>query len=84
MKSYVLDRSVALPAACAPVAASRVVPAAVAAWLSQAHQAFLPAQPGKALPTVESEGTTGFAGMGIRIRNKQTDVRGVPPRGRPI
>lgn len=31
-----------------------------------------------------SNGTTGFVGEGIQVHSKRTDLRGVPPRGRPV
>ena len=30
------------------------------------------------------EGTSGFTGNGIQVAKKRMDVRGVPPRGRPV
>jgi hypothetical protein len=81
MKFYPELASVALPAALVPAAQVGSVPAT--AVLPQMHQAV--GQPGLARPsTAVNEETTGFAGMGIRLTDKRTDVRGVPPRGRPV
>jgi hypothetical protein len=81
MMTYRNVASMALPAALVSARVARVAVAPAVAALPQVHQA-----PATLvwLITSGTEGTTGFVGMGIRGSEERTDVRGVPPRGRPV
>ncbi|MEV4542895.1 hypothetical protein GA0070609_0232 [Micromonospora echinaurantiaca] len=81
---YINERPAALPAAVAPLSAVRVAVAATRPSAPQVHQ--VEAQAELILATVPNgvQGTSGFTGMGIDGAKKRTDVRGVPPRGRPV
>lgn len=68
-----------LPAALVTVPAAQVRPLSAAA-LPRVYHAPTQAEP--ALAPIP--GTTGFAGMCIQVSAKRSDVRGVPPRGRPV
>ncbi|KIR63155.1 hypothetical protein ABUL04_03430 [Micromonospora harpali] len=84
MEIYINERPLALPAAVVPLSAVRVAPAArpSAPW---AHQVRVQAELNLTVaPLTEAEGTSGFTGMGIDGAKQRTDVRGVPPRGRPV
>ncbi|SBT50944.1 hypothetical protein [Micromonospora narathiwatensis] len=84
MEIYVYERPAALPAACAPLSAVRVALAARPS-VPQVHQVQVQAELNLTVaPLAGIEGTSGFTGMGIGGANKRTDVRGVPPRGRPV
>ncbi|BCB85128.1 hypothetical protein [Phytohabitans suffuscus] len=87
--SYTIERPSALPAVFAPVsAAAAALPLGLAAVgvprLTQVHQV-------QADPMVRAEawingggdGTSGLAVKGVPAK-KRLDVRGVPPRGRPV
>ncbi|MFD2767359.1 hypothetical protein [Micromonospora eburnea] len=83
-KTYVYERPAAMPAACAPLSAVRVALAARPS-VSQVHQVQVQAELNLLMAALaEVEGTSGFTGMGIVGAKKRTDVRGVPPRGRPV
>jgi hypothetical protein len=85
---YTIERPSALPAVCAPVsAAAAALPLGLAAadvpQLTQVHQ-------GQADPVVRTEaringgyGISGLTVKGVSAKQRQ-DVRGVPPRGRPV
>jgi hypothetical protein len=83
MEIYINERPSALPAV-APPSAVRLVLAADAAQLPQVHQVPAQAELVQAMESTGSNGTTGFTGKGIQTSNKRVDVRGVPPRGRPV
>ncbi|MBB5824478.1 MULTISPECIES: hypothetical protein [Micromonospora] len=84
MEIYTNERPLALPAAVAPLSAVRVVPAARPS-APQAHQVQVQAELNLTVaPLTGAEGTSGFTGMDIEGAKQGTDVRGVPPRGRPV
>ncbi|MEU8260111.1 hypothetical protein AB0C02_05750 [Micromonospora sp. NPDC048999] len=83
MEIFIYERPAAMPAAYVPLSAVRVALAARPS-VSQPHQAQVQAELNLAVaPLAGIEGTSGFTGMGIGAK-KRTDVRGVPPRGRPV
>ncbi|MFE9688304.1 hypothetical protein [Micromonospora sp. NPDC005806] len=84
MEIFTYERPAAMPAACAPLAAVRVALAARPS-VPQVHQVRVQAELNLTVaPLTGIEGTSGFTGMGIGDVKKRTDVRGVPPRGRPV
>ncbi len=84
MEIFTYERPAAMPAACAPLSAVRVALAARPS-VSQPHQVQVQAELNLAVaPLAGIEGTSGFTGKGIDGVTKRTDVRGVPPRGRPV
>ena len=83
MQSYVNKRPSALPAIVAPSAAW-VMPAADAAQLPQMRQAPARAEFAPILVCAGVHEVSGFAGAGIPAGKTRLDVRGVPPRGRPV
>jgi hypothetical protein len=95
MEIYTYQRPAALPAACAPTWAGRATLTASAVratltadprFVSQAQQAHAQSELTLALApagTNSTNGTFGFAGKDI-LTSKRMDVRGVPPRGRPV
>lgn len=84
MKIFTYERLAAMPAACAPQSSVRVARAARPS-APQVHQAQVQAELNLTVaPLAEFEGTSGFTGMGIGVVKKRMDVRGVPPRGRPV
>ncbi|HEX5540212.1 MAG TPA: hypothetical protein VFX60_01410 [Micromonospora sp.] len=84
MENYLTECRMRLSAASAPVSAAPAILAADAVRFRMVPHALAQAQPVLALTVVGSNGTTGFMGEGIRGSEKRTDVRGVPPRGRPV
>lgn len=81
---FTYERPAAMPAACAPLSAVRVALAARPS-APQVHQVQVQAELNLTVaPIAGVEGTSGFTGMGIGDVKKRTDVRGVPPRGRPV
>ncbi|WP_089155380.1 hypothetical protein [Micromonospora sp. NBS 11-29] len=83
METYTYERPAAMPAARFPLSAVRVALAARPS-APQVHQAQIQAELNLTVaPWHGVEGTSGFTGMGIDAK-KRTDVRGVPPRGRPV
>ncbi|TDC49224.1 hypothetical protein E1258_27295 [Micromonospora sp. KC207] len=84
MEIYTNERPLALPAAVAPLSAVRVALAARPS-APQVHQVRVQAELKLTVaPLTGAEGTSGFTGMGIDVAEQRTDVRGVPPRGRPV
>ncbi|MFC0006910.1 hypothetical protein [Micromonospora siamensis] len=84
MESYTYERPAAPLAAVAPLSAVRVALAA-RPWAPQAHQVQVQAELNRTLvPTAGFNGTSGSTGKGIDVATKRMDVRGVPPRGRPV
>lgn len=84
MEIFTYERPAAMPAACAPLSAVRVALAARPS-VPPVHQAQVQAELNLTVaPLAGIEGTSGFTGMGIDGAEKRTDVRGVPPRGRPV
>lgn len=84
MESYIYERPSAPLAGLAPMSAARVVPVADVPWRPQVHQVQAQFERVLAPVSLGVNGTSGFTGMGIQLSNKRTDVRGVPPRGRPV
>ncbi|MFI9639434.1 hypothetical protein ACIG87_05085 [Micromonospora sp. NPDC051925] len=85
MEILTYERPAAMPAAFAPPSAVRVAPAAARPSNPQVHQVSVQAELNlTAAPTAGAEGTSGFTGLGIDVAKKRMDVRGVPPRGRPV
>jgi hypothetical protein len=55
------------------------------AQVPQVHQVQIQAELVQALGSAGTKGTSGFMGKGsLTPVNRGTDVRGVPPRGRPV
>jgi hypothetical protein len=86
MEIYISERPSALPAGYAPMSAARVILAADLPSGPRAHQAQaqVKAELILAVASTGNNGTTGFTGDGIQTSTKRMDVRGVPPRGRPV
>ncbi|MEU7619755.1 hypothetical protein AB0M91_16885 [Micromonospora rifamycinica] len=85
MEIFTYERPAAMPAARAPLSAVRVAPAVLRPSIPQVHQVSVQAELNLTVaPTAGVEGTSGFTGLGIGVVNKHMDVRGVPPRGRPV
>ncbi|MFG1676521.1 hypothetical protein [Micromonospora sp. NPDC049282] len=83
MEIYIYERPAAMPAAGVPLSSVRVALAARPS-APQVHQAQVQAELNLTVAPLNGvEGTSGFTGMGIGAK-KRTDVRGVPPRGRPV
>ncbi|MFI5832518.1 hypothetical protein ACIA5A_02435 [Micromonospora sp. NPDC051300] len=83
MEIYIYERPAAMPAAGVPLSSVRVALAA-RPWAPQAHQVQVQAELNLTVAPINGvDGTSGFTGMGIGA-DKRTDVRGVPPRGRPV
>lgn len=84
MEIFTYERPAAMPAACAPLSAVRVALAARPS-VPQVHQVQVQAELTLTVaPIAGTEGTSGFTGKGIGVAKKRMDVRGVPPRGRPV
>ena len=84
MEIFTYERPAAMPAACAPLSAVRVALAARPS-VPQVHQVQVQAELNLTVaPIAGAEGTSGFTGKGIGVAKKRMDVRGVPPRGRPV
>ncbi|MEU0549160.1 hypothetical protein [Micromonospora sp. NPDC005979] len=83
MKIFTYERLAAMPSVCAPLSTVRVALVATRPWASQVHQVQTELNLTVA-PNAGVQGTSGFTGMGIDGAKKRTDVRGVPPRGRPV
>jgi hypothetical protein len=81
---FTYERSAAMPAALAPLSAVRVALAAARPSVPQVHQVQVQAELTLTVAPIGVEGTSGITGMDIDGANKRTDVRGVPPRGRPV
>lgn len=83
MKIFTYERLAAMPSVHAPLSAVRVVLTATARpSVPQVHQ--VQAELTLTVAPVGVEGTSGFTGNGIRVAKKRMDVRGVPPRGKPV
>ncbi|MFG3707331.1 hypothetical protein ACGF7U_21755 [Micromonospora sp. NPDC047670] len=81
---YINERPAALPAAVAPLSAVRVALAAARPSVPQVHQVEAQAELILATAPNGIQGTSGFTGKGVDAASKRMDVRGVPPRGRPV
>ncbi|TDC25105.1 hypothetical protein E1211_31240 [Micromonospora sp. 15K316] len=85
MEIFTYERPAAMPAARAPLSAARVALAVKRPSVPQVHQVEAQAELILAAALNGLRGTSGFTGMGIDgVQKKRTDVRGVPPRGRPV
>jgi hypothetical protein len=90
MEIYLNERPSALPAGLAPLSTVRTLLTVATPWVSQAHQAqvqaeLIQAELVQAAASAGTNGTSGFTGgEGIQLSKKRMDVRGVPPRGRPV
>lgn len=84
MEIYLTVRPAALPAALAPTSGVRVLRQADAPLRPQAHQVPSQAELVQAPESAGNKGINGFTGRGIPSSVKRMDVRGVPPRGRPV
>ncbi|MEU7589451.1 hypothetical protein AB0A95_24525 [Micromonospora sp. NPDC049230] len=82
MKIFTYERLTAMPSVCAPLSAVRVALAAARPSVPQVHQ--VQAELILAVAPTGVDGTSGFTGMDIQGVKKRTNVRGVPPRGRPV
>ncbi|MEU1586382.1 hypothetical protein [Micromonospora sp. NPDC005710] len=82
MKIFTYERLTAMPSACAPLSAVRVALAAARPSVPQVHQ--VQAELTLTVAPAGVEGTSGITGNGIRVAKKRMDVRGVPPRGKPV
>ncbi|WP_425271130.1 hypothetical protein [Micromonospora arborensis] len=71
-----------MPSVCAPLSAVRVALAAARPSVPQVHQ--VQSELTLTVAPTGVEGTSGFTGNGIRVAKKRMDVRGVPPRGKPV
>ncbi|MFU8852454.1 hypothetical protein ACNAW0_15920 [Micromonospora sp. SL1-18] len=84
METYIYERPAAMPAAYVPLSAVRVA-LATRPSVPQVHQVQVQAELNLTVaPLAAIEGTSGSTGLGIGSAKKRTDVRGVPPRGRPV
>ncbi|GIJ26043.1 hypothetical protein Vqi01_12050 [Micromonospora qiuiae] len=95
MESYIYQRPTALPVAVAPLSAALTVAvaplsvgranvAAARPWAPQAQRVEVQAELILATTPTEFQGISGFTGKGADGVSKRMDVRGVPPRGRPV
>ncbi|MEW2381674.1 hypothetical protein AB0873_06225 [Micromonospora sp. NPDC047707] len=81
---YMNERPAALPAAVAPLSAVQVALAAARPSVPQVHQVETQAELILAPAPHAVQGTSGFTGKGVDVAKRRMDVRGVPPRGRPV
>ncbi|NYH43235.1 hypothetical protein HNR22_002962 [Micromonospora jinlongensis] len=82
MEIFTYERLAAMPSVHAPLSAVRVALAAARPSVPQVHQ--VQTELSLTLAPVGVEGTSGSTGNGIQIAKKRMDVRGVPPRGKPV
>ncbi|MEU4471566.1 hypothetical protein [Micromonospora sp. NPDC023888] len=83
MKIFTYERLAAMPSVHAPLSAVRVALAAARPSVPQVHQ--VQAELTLTVAPVGVEGTSGSTtGNGIQVTKKRMDVRGVPPRGKPV
>ncbi|WDZ85145.1 hypothetical protein [Micromonospora cathayae] len=86
METYIYERPAVLPNGVAPLSAVRVAPVA-GLPIPQVHQLQDQAELILAAAPNGIEGTSGFTGKGVdttTAMKRRLDVRGVPPRGRPV
>ncbi|WP_377446255.1 hypothetical protein [Plantactinospora sp. GCM10030261] len=81
---YLHTEPVALPAALVPGSAAGIIPAAGVPSAPQAHQVSARRERLLVDPASGVQGTNGFAALDVPASKQGTDVRGVPPRGRPV
>ncbi|MCG5467860.1 hypothetical protein LADH09A_001709 [Micromonospora sp. LAH09] len=82
MKIFTYERLAAMPSVHAPLSAVRVALTAARPSVPQVHQ--VQTELSLTVAPVGVEGTSGSTGNGIQIAKKRMDVRGVPPRGKPV
>ncbi|TQJ24944.1 hypothetical protein FBZ33_5289 [Micromonospora sp. A202] len=82
MEIFTYERLAAMPSVHAPLSAVRVALTAARPSVPQVHQ--VQTELSLTLAPVGVEGTSGFTGNGIQVAKKRMDVRGVPPRGKPV
>ncbi|MCX5067440.1 hypothetical protein OOJ91_16485 [Micromonospora lupini] len=82
MEIFTYERLTAMPSVCAPLSAVRVALAAARPSVPQVHQ--VQAELTLAVAPTGFNGTSGITGMDINGVKRRTDVRGVPPRGKPV
>ncbi|MEU8016373.1 hypothetical protein AB0B74_10450 [Micromonospora parva] len=82
MEIFTYERLTAMPSVCAPLSAVRVALMAARPSVPQVHQ--VQAELTLTVAPVGVEGTSGTTGNGINDVKKRMDVRGVPPRGKPV
>ncbi|MDM4720640.1 hypothetical protein QTQ03_13995 [Micromonospora sp. WMMA1363] len=78
---YINERPAALPAAVAPLSAA---PATARPCVPQLHRVETQAELILAPAVTVVQGSSGFTGKDVDVVKRRTDVRGVPPRGRPV
>ncbi|MEU5905857.1 hypothetical protein [Micromonospora sp. NPDC047527] len=83
MEIFTYERLAAMPSVHAPLSAVWVALAATRPSVPQVHQVQAELNLTVA-PATGVEGTSGFTGKGIQVAKKRMDIRGVPPRGRPV
>ncbi|MER7416222.1 hypothetical protein ABT346_05440 [Micromonospora peucetia] len=81
---YNCERLAALPAVVAPLSAVPVALATARPSVSQVHRVEVQAELILATAPNGIQGTSGFTGKGVDAVKRGMDVRGVPPRGRPV
>jgi hypothetical protein len=84
MEIYINERPSALPTGLAPVSTVRTLLTVATPLVPQAHQGPAWVELILAAASAGINGTSGFTGEGIQLSMKRMDVRGVPPRGRPV
>jgi hypothetical protein len=88
METYINERPWAPLYAPASLSAVRIALTADVPSVPQVHQVQAEARTGLPLTVAPNatgiQGTSGFMGEGVLAAEKRTDVRGVPPRGRPV
>lgn len=84
METFAYERPAALPAALAPLSAVPVALTDALPSVPQAHQIQAQAELILTVAPNGVEESSGFTGKGIQVALKRLDVRGVPPRGRPV
>lgn len=84
MEIYSNERPMVLPAANAPLTAVQKAHTAARPSVPQTRQVKTQAELTLALAPIGTQGTSGFTGKGVDNATRRTDVRGVPPRGRPV
>lgn len=84
MEIYNNARPLVSPAAVAPLSAVQVALTAARPLAPQTHQVENQAELILALAPCGTQGTSGFTGKGVDSAKRRMDVRGVPPRGRPV
>ncbi|HEY0700806.1 MAG TPA: hypothetical protein VGD43_23740 [Micromonospora sp.] len=84
MEIRINQRPWALPAASAPMSAVRVILAAGELSVARVHQVQVQAELTLVPAYAPVDTTNGFTGKGLQSSKRGMDVRGVPPRGRPV